>query len=75
MIALARDEEAARRLLVQDLQHHGLRVVEIDKLQEVFSDEDIEEVDDHLAENFRLFEKGKSTAWGTLHCYKGDGEA
>lgn len=75
MVALAPDENAARRLLVRDLQHHGLRVAEIDKLQEVFSDEDIEDVDDHLAENFRTFEKGKSTAWGTLHCYKGAGDA
>jgi hypothetical protein len=37
--------------------------------------EDIEEVDDHLAENCRTFEQGKTTAWGTLHFYKGEGEA
>lgn len=75
MVALAPDEDAARGLLMRDLQHHDLCVVEIANLQEVFSDEDIEEVDEHLAENFRTFERGKSTAWGTLHCYKGEGEA
>ncbi|MDP3745502.1 MAG: hypothetical protein Q8Q88_00495 [Phenylobacterium sp.] len=75
MVALAPDEDAARRLFAHDLQHHGLRAIEIDKLREVFSDEEIEEVDDHLAENFRDFERGKSTVWGTLHCYKGEREA
>lgn len=74
MVALAPDEEVARRILVRDIEHHGLRVVGVDKVQEVFSDEDIEEVDDHLAENFINFEEGKSTTWGTLHCYKGEGE-
>jgi hypothetical protein len=75
MIALAPDEEAARMLLVRDVEYHGLRVVEIDKEREVFGDDDIEEIDDHLAINFREIEPGKQTVWGTIHCYKGEGEA
>lgn len=75
MIALAPDEEAARMLLVRDVEYHGLRVVEIDKEREVFGDDDIEEIDDHLAINFRKIEPGKQTVWGTTHCYKGEGEA
>ena len=75
MVALAPDEEAARRLLVRDVEYHRLRVVEIDSAREVFGDDEIEEIDDHLAMNFREIEPGKQTVWGTIHCYKGEGEA
>ena len=75
MAAVAPDEDGARRLLIRDLRHHGLRVVEIDEMQEVFSDQEIKGMDDHLAKNVRTFEKGKRTTWGTLHCYEGEGEA
>ena len=74
MVALARDEETARGLLVRDVEYHGLRVIEIDEEREVFGDDEIE-IDDHLAMNFRAIEPGKQTAWGTIHCYKGEGEA
>lgn len=75
MVALAPDEEAARELLIRDTEYHGLRVVEIDNVREVFGDHDIEEIDDHLAMNFREIAPGKQTVWGTIHCYKGEGEA
>lgn len=75
MVALAADEETARARLVRDVQHHGLRVVEIDEVREVFGDDEIEDINDHLAMNFRAIERGKQTVWGTIHCYKGEGEA
>lgn len=75
MIALAPDQDTARDLLVQDVKHVGLRVLEITDVQEVFDEDEIKEIDEHLAENFRDIEERKATVWGTLHCYKGEGEA
>jgi hypothetical protein len=75
MVALAPDEETARGLLVRDVEHHGLRIIEIGNEREVFGDDEIEEVDHHLAMNFRKIETGKQTVWGTIHGYKGEGEA
>jgi hypothetical protein len=75
MIALAPDEEAARQILVRDVEYRGLRVLEIDEDREVIGEDEIEEIDDHLASNFREIEPGKQTVWGTIHCYKGEGEA
>jgi hypothetical protein len=75
MVAIAPDEETARKLLVRDVECCGLRLAEVDKLQEAFSHKHIEVVDDHLAWNLRQIEPGKQTVWGTLHGYKGEGEA
>ena len=75
MVALAPDEEAARRLLVRDVENHGLRVLEIENGREVFGDDEIAGIDDHLAMNFREIEPEMHTVWGTIHCYKGEGEA
>ena len=75
MVALAPDEETARGLLVRDVECHGLRVIEIDDEREVFGDDEIEAIDDHLAMNFRGLEPGKQTVWGTIHGYKGEGQA
>ena len=75
MVALAPDEDTARDLLVLNVEHVGLRVLEITDEQEVFGEDEIEEIDEHLAENFRDIEEGRATVWGTIHCYKGEGEA
>ncbi len=75
MVALAPDEDTARGLLIRDVEYHGLRVLEIADEREVFGEDEVEEIDDHLAMNFREIEPGKRTAWGTIHCYKGEGEA
>lgn len=75
MLARARNLRAARNLLVRDLEHHDLRVLEIANEREARSDDEIEQIDEHLAANLRNIEVGKETVWGTLHCYKGEGEA
>jgi hypothetical protein len=75
MIALAPDDQTARQLLVRDVEHRRLRVLEIDDERELFEEGEVEEIDEHLALNFREIEIGKQTVWGTIHCYKGEGEA
>ena len=75
MVALAPDGDTARDLLVRDLGQHGLRVLEVQEVQEVAGADQIEEIDEHLAANFRDIEPGKQTVWGTLNCYVGEGEA
>ena len=75
MLALAPDEETARNLLVRDVEHVGLRVLEIADEQEVFGEDEVEDIDEHLASNFREMEPGRQTVWGTIHCYRGEGEA
>jgi hypothetical protein len=75
MIALAPDEDGARELLVRDLEHHLLRVTEVVNEREVFTDAEITDLDEHLAANSLTIEPGSRTVWGTIQCYKGDGEA
>ncbi len=75
MVALAPDEETARHLLVRDVEYHGLRVLEVAEEREIFSVDEVEEIDEHLAFNFKNIEPGKQTVWGTIHGYKGEGEA
>lgn len=75
MVALAPDDGVARDLLVRDLGRHGLRVLEIEAMQEVAAVDEIDEADEHLAANVRDIEPGKQTVWGTLHCYVGEGAA
>lgn len=65
MVALASDETKQSRL-VRDVQHHALRVVEIENEREVFGEDEIDDLDDHLAANFRAVEPLKQTAWDTI---------
>jgi hypothetical protein len=75
MAALATSREEARHRLVRDVEHHGLRVLEVANEREVFDGEEIDAIDEHLAANFRAIEPGAQTVWGTIHGYKGEGEA
>jgi hypothetical protein len=75
MVANAPDQDAARNLLVREMGNCGLTVVEINDEREVFRYEEIEEIDPGLATNFREMKLGERTAWGTLYCYIGEGEA
>jgi hypothetical protein len=75
MFASGSDEDEAYGALKRDIEFHGLKLVEAEEFTEIFSAEDVDEIDDHLAANMRAFEEGHRTAWGTIHCYKGEGEA
>jgi hypothetical protein len=75
MACLARSSTEIRDLLASDLAHHNLRLLELDKVRPLVDAADIEEIDDHLAANFREKESGKLTVWGTLHGYLAEGEA
>lgn len=75
MFTSGQTEDEACGYLKRDLEYRGLRVVEIEDLTEVFGPDEIDDFDDHLALNVRNFEEGHRTAWGTMHCYRGDGEA
>jgi hypothetical protein len=75
LLALAPNSETAVQRLVRDVEHEGLRVVAVDDVREVFDEDEIGEVSPHLLENFRNIEPGRQTVWGTIHSYKGEGEA
>jgi hypothetical protein len=75
LLALAPDEDTARQRLIRDVEQHGLRVVEVGNEREVFDEDEVDEIDEHLAANFRTIAPGTQTVWGTIHGYKGEGEA
>ncbi|MBI1198167.1 MAG: hypothetical protein GC203_09920 [Phenylobacterium sp.] len=75
MACRASSEESVRDLLAQDLRHCGLKLLAIDSLQGAVDEGDADEIDEHLAANMRQLEAGKLSVWGTIHCYKADGEA
>lgn len=75
MVALAPDEDTTRALILRDVEYQGLRVLEIADEEEVFGEDEIDKIDGHLGASFRDIELGKQTIWGTIHCYKGEGEA
>ena len=75
MVALAPDEQVDRQRLVRDVELQGLRALDIPDEREVFGDDEIEEIDEHLAANVRKIEPGAQTVWGTIHGYKDEGEA
>ena len=75
MFTSGQDEDEACAFIERDIKFHGLKLIEIDRLTEVFGPDDIDPVDDHLAANVRSFEAGHRTAWGIIHGYKGEGEA
>lgn len=75
MVAKASNKTEARSCLVRDLEQLSLVFIELDDEHEVFGVADLAELDEHLAANFVMLEAGKQTLWGTLHCYKGEGEA
>jgi hypothetical protein len=69
------DEESVRDLLARGLRYCGLRLLEIDNVRTLNDEDDADEIDEHLASNMREAEAGASWVWGTLHCYRADGEA
>ena len=74
LIALAASESEAAEQLTSDIEGQGLKVVGIEGLKVVREVDEIERFDEHLGANFLNPESGKKTVWGTIHCYKGEGE-
>ena len=74
MGVFAADEDDVRQVLSDDLAALELRLLEIDRTV-LLNTIDAEELDEHLAENLQSLEPGKRSIWGTIHCYKGEGEA
>lgn len=75
MMAFAVDEDGARARIIRDVEHHGLRVIEIEGEQVLSGGDEIADLDSHLAANFLALEAGKQSVWGTIHAYKGEGSA
>lgn len=50
-------------------------MLEVAKVREVFGEAEVEEIDVHLAANLRAIEPGAQSVRGTIHGYKGEGEA
>ena len=75
MAAKADTEERAAQSIHSELAQIGLRLVELDRMIEVTSMDEVANLDSHLAENMETWESGKKTVWGTMQTYVGDGEA
>ncbi len=72
---LASSPEQFQLMLQADLASIGLRLVEVENIEEVEAIEDIYDIDEHLGQNVEAWETGKTTVWGTIHVYLDDGEA
>ena len=63
------------QFLRNDLSEIGLKLIEVEDIQELPSLELAYELDNHLAYNMERWEVGKKTVWGTIHTYMAEGEA
>lgn len=75
MAISAFDEDDLRDALLADLKCVGLRLLEIDEVQEINTNYLPDGIDAHLADNIRNWEADRRTVWGTIHVYLADGEA
>ena len=73
--ALASDEDLLEAKVERAFELLGLRLLEIGQSHVVDGIDEVEAVDEHLAENVRDWEPGKVFCWGTLDGYRGDGKA
>ena len=69
------DEDEARDIFHSALSEVGLSLIEIDIHRVFESADDLNDLDEHLAQNVRNWEYGKRTVWGTIHGYYADGHA
>ena len=74
MGARTSSEHDLARVFATELAELGLRLVEIDEVIEVDSLDEVAAYDEHLASNMETWQAGKRTVWGTIHCYRADGE-
>ena len=71
----ASNEERVLDALRKELAQIELKLVEVDRVIQVHSIEEIADYDDHLARNVGEWEDGKAWVWGTLQTYIADGES
>jgi len=75
MGCIADDADDVPEFIRRALAAEGLRLVQIEHVEEVGASEEVEDYDAHLAENMQAIEPGRRTVWGTLHVYVAEGEA
>ena len=75
MAVKAATDTQALDALRKDLAQVELRLVEVDRVTQVYSMDEIADYDDHLAMNVSKWEPGKATVWGTIHSYLAEGDA
>lgn len=73
--AIAKEQSDVDRLVSAAAKAEQLRILGIEDHTVVEDLEEIEEVDEHLAEDVFSLSPGQRIAWGTWHVYYGEGEA
>lgn len=73
MAIKATDEERVVNVLGDELAQIELKLVEADRVAQVYSVEQIARYDEHLASNVAQWQAGKATVWGTIHAYLAEG--
>jgi hypothetical protein len=71
----AASESQVLDALDKELAQIELKLVEVDRVTQVHSTEEIADYDDHLATNVADWQEDKATVWGTIHTYLADGES
>lgn len=72
MAVEAETEKEAITHLKATLAHENLKLVEAEDFEIVGEDDDIAELDEHLALNVQNWGQGKTTVWGTIYEYTDD---
>ena len=73
--AIAREKPGVDRLIMSAAEIENLRVISIEDHTVVEDLAEIEEADEHLADDVLELGPGQRDAWGTWHVYYGEGEA
>ena len=69
------DEDELEKILRVGFSHINLRLLDIGSVEKVRSVKEVEDRDEHLANNIREWEAGHRWVIGTVHGYYGEGEA
>lgn len=74
MAVEAETEKEAYAHLKAGLAQENLKLIEAEDFDIVGADDDISELDEHLALNVENWEDGKKTVWGSIYEYTEDGD-
>ena len=75
MAGRAENEDQLAERIGSALSEVGLRLVSIEDERTVGTITEIEEIDEHLADNMRNRETNEHVVWGSLHPFLAEGEA